>query len=1145
MKAVVGLCCSVVVVLLLSSLALSQSLTTGAINGTILDSSGAAISGATIVATNTKTGAQRTTTSGGTGLFVLAQLDPGDYTLTVQAQGFKTGRSDVVTVSVSRVASFHFRLQVGATAEKVEVTSQAALIEPSNPNTTTTFSSTQLADLPNPGNDLSYFANLAPGAIMNVASSAGNIGQGNTAFNGLGSVATDFSIDGIDANSVAVNTNLTGASGLQLGLNAVEEVSINTEAYSVEQGGRLGAAAINYITRSGTNAYHGNAWEVWNGSSLNAQNYFLNARGVPQPRSNVNQFGASVGGPIVKGKVFFFADLEGVRLVLPTPLSSVLPSPLYQAYVLQQLPLGGIDTATGGPLPAQPAEVPFYQNMFKLMGDTSRGIPLGLLGCPFDTGGGPPANPGAGDGCANNRLFSASPLTSETLFTIKLDYNRNANNSYWFRFQFNNGSHSSPDPVSSIFDTVRTVPIRSGAASWTHVFTPKLVNQLNPGLTYSFPLLKTADAIQAQQSFPIVYLSAAGFSSIGGSQEATPNGNAVTVWQLNDNVNWIRGNHNAHFGVSLRRVLFNAFNSSLAVPLEIGASLAEFTYGAAAYSYQSFYKREEDQIKSANLDLFAGDTHKATDKLTVTVGMRVAVTPDFVSKGKVFSTLRMPFEKLVHDVDRPLNQDILSNQAELFPDRQLLQWQPRAALAYELSRNTVLRGGFGVFGYAPASTLPSEVTLQNAPAVTSFVAGLFGTVGGVAVAPGVPTSVVGAAAAANQQFQAGFAGGALSCASTLSTPSSCLPPTTFNYFSNNQSGREVYPYSLQWSSSMQHQFGSNLAVTLKYVGTKSVKGNYQDLPNAYQTACAGCFAPLPFNVSPDPRFGSVFGLHAGANSSYNGLQVTGEKRMSHGLTVQGTYSYSHCLDFASNGGISQFNANPNIGILPGQLPDLYGNCDYDIRHSLNGFYLYELPLHSANHWLNGAIGGWQVSGTFFLHGGLPFSVSSPAPSSVVNGSPILFANAVAGQKQYTQTSIAGVTQPATLQWLNPSAFQSVFDNSTFSCFPVNAPQNCKDGNLRRNSLRAPGFRWMDFSVGKKFRISENVSFRFDTQFFNLFNHPNFDLPASSAGIPTEPGTLVGFGGISNTVAPVTGLLGSRLGGDSSVRMVAFRGQIQF
>ena len=499
MKTAIALC---VAVLLVASFSFAQSLTTGEISGLVTDQSGAIVNKAAVTVVNKDTGTQRDTKTNTDGYYRAPLLLPGRYTVTVVAPSFQTFTRDNVLLEVGHSVHLDFQMSVGSVETKVDVTGQPPLVEPSNPNTTTTYNTKQLQDTPNPGMDLSHVAAVAPGAIMNVVSSS-TYSAGNVEFNGLPSVANDFTIDGLDANDSWENLNHTGSTGLQLGLSSIQEVSINTEAYGADQG-RYGASQINYITKSGTNSFHGSAWEVWNGSAMNSTNYFIKANGGTKPRSNVNQFGGSFGGPIIKNKLFVFGSVEAMRIVVPSVLSSTLPTPAYQNYVLQQLNVGGFDPISNMNLPAQPNEIPYYQTMFNLMGDTSRGTSAGPIpGCPFDVGGGSPALAGAGDGCANIRHFSVSPPANETLYTAKVDYNINSKNSTWYRMQWDNGQAvNNPSPVNSIFNVGASFPQRSLVAGWTHTFSPQLINEFNPGYSFSSRVHQVLDP-QADSVLPL------------------------------------------------------------------------------------------------------------------------------------------------------------------------------------------------------------------------------------------------------------------------------------------------------------------------------------------------------------------------------------------------------------------------------------------------------------------------------------------------------------------------------------------------------------------------------------------------------------------------------------------------------------------
>jgi hypothetical protein len=387
----------------------------------------------------------------------------------------------------------------------------------------------------------------------------------------------------------------------------------------------------------------------------------------------------------------------------------------------------------------------------------------------------------------------------------------------------------------------------------------------------------------------------------------------------------------------------------------------------------------------------------------------------------------------------------------------------------------------------------------------------------------------------------------LSCASPQANPAACLPPVSITAVPD---GKLHAPYFMQWSFALEHQFGVNASVRAQYVGTRAVDQPYTTQVNGYQTVCSGCFAPFVWGAPPDPRFGAVTQLSTGANSHYNGLQLTAEKRLSHGLQVQINYTWSHCIDTVSNGGFLQFSSAGILSPIPGDLAHDRGPCDYDVRDNLTANYAYQLPWKVRNPVLARAVNGWQISGTAFFHSGLPFSVLS-APytangSGIVNGSGPQFASVVPGVPLYAHGHIPGVTQPGTIQWLNPGAFVSAVDPSTGACIGGNSAQTCQFGDLGRNALRGPDFFWSDLYLTKWFQLREHVRLRIDAQFFNVFNRPNFSLPSDViAGIPGNRSTQTGFGALTSTTSPPTGLLGVGLGGDSSPRMTAFQARLEF
>ena len=1134
---------------------LAQGETTSAIVGRVTDGTGAAITGATVSVTNRATALHRNATTDYEGRFNFPQLQPGTYSVRVEAEGFDAQHTDNLISGLGEKQTLDFTLKVARSNQTVEVTSAAPLINPENPNTSTNLDTHALENLPNPGGDLTYPLQFAAGALVNTAGSGndfvgGTNGYGNVEFNGLPALSNGYIVDGLETNDPLTNLNSGLSTNLVLGLNSISEVTVNTLSYAVDQG-RYGASQVNYVTKSGSNQFHGNLYEIWNGSILNAADYFTDATpGNHKPRSTVNHFGGSVGGPIVRNKLFFFFDSEWVRIALPIVTATTVPTPAFESYVLQQLPLGGTDSVTGSVYQPSPQSVQFYQKMFSLYGNTS-GTPLTVLGCPFDFGGGSPAVANDGNGCANRQSVSHSSDDHEQVQTTRMDYNIDQKNSAWLRFQADTGLQAAyTDPINPVFDALSPQPLYSFAAGYTHVVSQNLVNYFNPALSWYESLFGPSDLQKTLVAFPIVLQGSganAPFTTVGGLDNTWIQGRRASRFFINDNLAWSHGAHELRFGTNTRILRLNDYDfGEGSVPTVTYTDLPQYIYGVASTATETFATSPNQPFNFLNLDLYAQDTWKMTRKLTWTFGIRDTLNSNPLNPHREIARLSGSFDSISHDVNQPLNAAIQTSLGHVFSSTPFAILQPRTAIAWQFEPQTVLRAGFGIFSdILPGSV--ADVVGVNPPYVKTFQGGVLGTVSGTAIAPGVPNSAIDAAAAANQTFSSGFPQGQLSCASALSNPPTCLPPVAITAMPN---GELHAPYFMEWSLGLEHQLGGTGSIHAQYVGTRAVNQPYLSQVNGYQTVCDGCFYPFPFARSIDPRFGAVTQFSTGANSHYNGLQISAIKRMGHGLMGQINYTLSHCMDTVSNGGFLQFSAGGILSPLPGDLARDYGPCDYDIRNNLNAQYVYQIPLKVENRGLAYALNGWQVSGTVFWHSGIPFSVLSTPYSAdgkgIANGSGPQFASAVPGVPLYEHTAIPGVTQPGTVQWLNPEAFASTVDPSTGACFGGDSPANCQFGNLGRNALRGPDFVWSDFYLTKYFAMTEKLKLRFDAQFFNVFNHPNFGLPSMLlAGIPGKPTTQTGFGALTYTTAPPTGLLGVGLGGDSTPRMIAFQLRLEF
>jgi len=1152
----------------------AQGETTSAIEGQVRDASRGVIPGATVTITSRDTGLRRSLTTNEEGRFNFPQLNPGTYSVKVEAAGFDPQQVDNVFSGVGQKQTLDFKLKVAQSRQTVEVSGAPPLINPGNANTSSNLNAPALENLPNPGGDLTYPLQFAPGALINTAGSGndfvgGTNGFGNVEFNGLPALSNGYIVDGLETNDPLTNLNSGLSTNLVLGLNSISEVTVNTLSYAVDEG-RYGASQVNYVTKSGTNQFHGNLYEIWNGSILNAADYFTSATpGNHKPRSTVNHFGGSLGGPIRHDRLFFFFDGEWVRIALPIVTATTVPTANFDNYVLQQLPLGGTDSVTGSHYPAAPQLVPFYRKIFSLYGNLN-GTPLAILGCPLNADGtGASGSPPNGKGCANRQIVSHSSDDHEQVQTARVDWNIDGANTAWLRFQADTGLQAAyTDPINPLFDSISPQPLYSFAAGYTHVFSQDIVNYFNPGFSWYSSLFAPGDFQKTLAALPVVLQGSGGantpFTSIGGMDNNWLQGRRASRFFINDNLAWSHGEHEFRFGTNTRIFRLNDFDFGQgSVPTVTYATLPQFIYGVASTATETFPLSPNEPFNYLNVDFYAQDTWKVSPKLTWTIGIRDTLNSNPLNPHREIARLPGAFDSISHDPNQALSTAVETGLGNIFASTPLTILQPRTALAWQFAPNSVLRAGFGMF----ADILPGDVVDlvgTNPPYVRTFQGGLLGTAGGIAIAPGVPGSAVDATVAANQAFSEGFAKDWLSCAAPNSNHAACLPPVALTAV---PSGELHAPYFMQWSLGIEHQFGTTASVRAQYVGTRAVNQPYLTQVNGYQTVCPGCFAPFPY-VNPaqpddarfqptDARFGAVTQLATGANSHYNGLQLTAAKRIGHGLQGQINYNFSRCMDEVSNGGFLQFSAGAILSPLPGELRRNYGPCDYDIRHNLNAQYVYQVPIRVKSRASGYALNGWQVSGTAFWHSGIPFSVLSTPYSApcqqnpqlacgIVQGGGPQFASVVPSVPVYEHRSIPGVTQPGTIQWLNPDAFLSTVDPSTGACYPTDSPQTCQFGSSARNAFHGPDFFWGDFYLTKMFALSERLKLRIEAQFFNALNHPDFGLPSMAlAGIPGKPSTQTGFGALTYTTSPPTGLLGVGLGGDGSPRMIALHARLEF
>ena len=538
-----------------------------------------------------------------------------------------------VTVPLGRVETVTLTLPIAGLTSSVSVSAAPPVLNTRNPNTTTTFTAAAIERLPNPGGDITFPAQLAAGALMNTAGSGNDFvggpnGFGNFQVNGLPATSNGFIVDGLETNDPMTNLNSGLSTNLVLGLNSIEEVTVNTTSYRVDQG-RYAASQVNYVTKSGTNMFHGKRYKLWNGSSLNAANFFTNASGGQKPDTQVNHYGGSLGGPLRHDKLFFFADVEQVRITVPIATTVTVPTPAFQQYVLTQLPRGGVDAISGATYPAAPQLVPFYQQLFSLYRSTA-GQPLPVLGCPLSAGGGLAS--GAvpnGDGCANRQNVTLSSPDHEQVFTLRIDHNINANNLVWYRFQADTGLQAAyTDPINPLFNAISPQPLYSFVSGFTHIVNDHLVNHFNPSFSWYSSIFAPPNLSATLSAFPIV-LQAQGpnvpFSTVGGLDGLWPQGRKATRFQVNDDVTWTTGRQEWRFGESVRWLRFDDYDFGAGTtPVVTYTTLPQFIYGVASTATRAFPAAPVTPFNVANIDVFAQDAVKLSDRATWTIGLRTA-----------------------------------------------------------------------------------------------------------------------------------------------------------------------------------------------------------------------------------------------------------------------------------------------------------------------------------------------------------------------------------------------------------------------------------------------------------------------------------------------------------------------------------------
>jgi hypothetical protein len=1119
----------------------AQTQTTGEITGVVTDPSGAGVPKAKVVLKDNSKGTTLIAETNKDGVYHFQLLTPSTYTLSVTSTGFEEARR-TLNVALGQVTTGDIQLTIGSASTTVTVSGEtAALLQTENGNVATTFDQQQLSAIPNPGNDLTAFVQTAPGVVMNTAG-----GLGNFSDHGVGAASNLFTLDGMDDNDPFLNLNNSGATNLLLGANEIQESTIVSSGYSGEYGS-LAGASVNYVTKSGSNDFHGNAVYYWNGSAFNANDWFLNHAGDPKNFSNANQWAGSIGGPIKKDKAFFFFNTEGLRVVVPVSTAVAFPSQAFQTAAIANL-----ENKDG--FTANSATVKFYQNLFSLYNNAkgaAKAVPgagplsTDPLGCNGFTGLGP--------GVACSSFFQAADnnLTTEQQFSGRVDYNATQNDRVFLRVLYDHGNQASDtDPINPLFNITSNQPQWQGQLNETHTFGSTMVNQfILSGQWYS-ATFNNSNRAATLAAFPttiafgnanIPWFNIGGAGAGGAGDAFFPQGRNVTQYQIGDDFSKTLGNHTLKVGTKFRRYDvsdqdFGVFTSGLVTPNSVAAFFnggVDPATGTSSVLQQSFPTALSQPIALYTLAFYGEDDWKIKANLTLTFALRIEHQSNPVCQTNCFNRLNAPFLMADNNVNTPFSTDVLQGLHQELQGLSAILWQPRFGFAWSPHRlrGTVIRGGVGLFNDAFPAVFTDNFA-SNAPGVNSFF------VSGSNIAPGETLNggnLFTQAAANNVGLINGFKNNQTLAQIQANVPF-FSPPSLFS--ANKQTRIAQFQ---KWSLEVQQAIGKNSSFDVAYNGNHSIHDlvdrngvNGFCSPGAVGTTCQNVPAFTGLPAAPfDPRFGTVSLLDTNGISNYEGVTFSFKHNVNGGWgkgVFQANYTYSHAFDDVSNGG------NPNVffsgtsvtsAINPFNTRQNYGPSDYDVRHYFSSSYVWDLPVRRAlmGHGWAPLVDGWQVSGTIFVRSGLPYSVVDGGLDGLLSAQ-----------------GFGGVVLPQFLGGPISSCGEGAATGATPCLTPAQFVASGSETNFLgglRNKFRGPGYWNTDFTAQKMTKIPhwEAGQFGLAFQFFNLFNHPNFSLPNNN---------LTGaLGTISSAVSEPTSILGSGLGGDASVRIIQIKASVTF
>ncbi len=1104
----------------------------GEIVGTVTDPSGARIADAQILITSLETGQGIHLTTDAEGNYSAKLLKIGTYTISANKQGFQTTVQSTVEVTVNQSVRVDLTLKLGSATERVEVTGAAPLLQTESSSLGTLETERRISELPLNGRNFIQLAYLGPGA---------NGGQTGSNVSG-GVFENERANEAVSVNGLRVSNNnflLNGVDNNEFGLggvvvlpppDAIQEFKTEENSMSAEFG--RGGAAVNVVLKSGSNRIHGGAYEFIRNDRLDAVNYF----NVGQQPFKRNQFGAFLGGPISKNKTFIFGDYQGSRQRASIPFISTVPLPAERGGDFRDRLTGTTFTpCADGSGPAFDYGAVFDPNstynytcgdgsVVSLRNQVQYNGQLNVIDpAMIDQVGSNIANfypqPTNLNSLTENYQANQNNLNDQDSFDIRIDHRFREQDQIFGSYSLGDIRSQQPGPLGPLWGGSDCCPSISDSRAqhlgigYTHTFSEHLLNDLHGGyfryavnaLPFNFGKdlgtqlgIPNVNRPGYPNSSGLTNIDLAGFTSLGDSQWL-PEHVFENIFQVADTLTWIRGRHSIKVGVDFRRQQRNFFQLSSprgyfvfggGYTMDLttsngGNALADLLFGVPISNEQDFLAGLYP-TRYWDLAQFVQDDFRVNQKLTLNLGLRYEVTSP--ANGRVGN-----FDLNRATVVTSYGSGSVSHAGVRFDKR---GWGPRVGLAWSVQKNTVVRSAFGMF-YSSEANIFDDLGLN--PPQLSFYAANFSD---------------GAFPSTAQLVSSGFpAALPLGSATSINGPVKTTGPV-----------RKI-PRILEWNLSVQHQFTPNWVAQIGYVGTRSYDlWNHEasDLNQAPQILDTNFCGPDPTNCIPNfgrryfaqqPNMTQVLPLdYPQFQSFYNAFQASLNKRFSGGFNILAAYTFAKNLGNA-DGNVGGFVQNSYAAYLE------HGPVAPDLRQRLSVSYLYELPVGHGRHLLGDSkgitdaiLGGWQVAGIVAAQTGE--AVNAVMSSDLSNtGSFSYRPNQVANPYNF---SFDTATQAA-LGCSNPGhqTLDCWYNQAAFVAPPLAAGQQSAHefGNAKIGNLRGPNLVNVDFVLQKNFKIRESQQIEFRSEFFNLFNHPNFGLPGGGASALVD---VPGGAAITNT-----------------------------